>query len=72
MKSEESSDSTISTPEGVRKSMLLVRRYHVRRMVPITARTTNAQWIRTGGKSGKRERPGEAQKNRSEKTLTAA
>lgn len=41
-------------------------------MVPITDRTTNAQWIRTGDKSGKRERAGEAQKNRSEKTLTAA
>jgi hypothetical protein len=52
MKSEESSDSKISTPEGVRKSMLLVRRYHVRRMVPITARTTNAQWIRTGVRVG--------------------
>jgi len=40
-------------------------------MVPITAKTTNAQWIRTGFQSGRREGVGEAQKNRSEKTLTA-
>lgn len=40
-------------------------------MVPITARTTNAQWIRTVTKSGRRESVGEAQKNRSEKALTA-
>lgn len=36
-------------------------------MVPITARTTNAQWIRTGDKSGKRERAGEAQKTAARK-----